>query len=71
MGVICRPVQRLHSLELSSATDLKSRDSPCDTLKLTDISPVYVKDSSNAHSTTIQALLYLSRTEWTVKPPDK
>ena len=55
-------MQRLHSLELSSAGNLKSRDGPCDTLNLTDVSPVYVKDSSNAHSTSIQALPYLSRT---------
>lgn len=67
-GVICRPVQKLHNLELSSA-DVTTCD-PQDTTPLTDTSPAYAQDFSNAHSTT-QSSTYVSRTGRIVKPPDK
>ena len=74
-GVICRPVQRLHNLELSSTGDF-SKDSRCDTQEQTQAPPCHAKDSRDGHSTINQSFSegpspYLSRSGRTVKPPDK
>ena len=67
-GVVCRPVQRLHNLEISSAESITT--DPCDALPSTDASPADAQASSESCST-VQSSPYVSRTGRTVKPPNK
>ena len=67
-GVICRPVQRLHNLELYSAgsVTIDTRD----TLPSTDASPAGELASSESPSTS-QSSPYVSRSGRIVKPPNR
>lgn len=69
-GVISRPVQKLHNLELSSAGEDATTDEAHSPLPPTDAFPAYAQGSDEAHSMTPSST-YVSRTGRIVKPPQR